>query len=118
MAPSISESSRVIRILEQIKNDCARRDIALIAAARLDPRMTGTHPSEAQRDAAWAACAARWFDNAHPLVHLSLELLGHAERPILRLEAALRASVDGRKPQRDRLLLECSALSIYWLFGL
>lgn len=80
--------------------------------------MIETLPPEAERDAAWAACAERWFDNDHPLIHLSLEMLGHAERPILRLEAALRASVDGPKPARDRLLLECSALSIYWLFGL
>jgi hypothetical protein len=80
--------------------------------------MTATSPLEAERDAQWIACAARWLDNDHPLVHLSLEMLGHAERPILRLEAALRAGVDGPKPQRDRLLLECSGLSICWLFGL
>ena len=81
-------------------------------------RMLTILPPDEERSALWTACAERWTDNAHPLVHLSLEMLGHAERPILRLEAALQASLGGSKPERDRLLLECSALSIYWLFGL
>lgn len=81
---------------------------------------TGLASADApDRAACWAACAERWFDNDHLLIQLNIEMLGRAERPILALETALaEASKSEASAERNRLLLECSALSIYWLFGL
>ncbi|WP_029937509.1 hypothetical protein [Sphingomonas sp. UNC305MFCol5.2] len=49
-----------------------------------DMAMPGSPSHDTEREAQWAACAARWTNNAHPLIHLS-QMLGHAEQPILRL---------------------------------
>jgi hypothetical protein len=72
-----------------------------------------------KRAEAWVACASRWTENDHPLVHLNKQMLGHAERPILAMEATLAQRPQTMTDiQRSVLLTECSALSIYWLFGL
>lgn len=71
------------------------------------------------RLAAWVACADYWFDNDNPLLQLNLQMLGHAEQPILLFEAQLAArSSDPLDIPRSILLTQCSALSVYWLFGL
>lgn len=72
-----------------------------------------------ERAEAWVACGKRWFDNADPQIVLNIQMLGYAEPPIMALEAKLAkpllapATID-----QGLRLMQCSALSIYWLFGL
>jgi len=51
---------------------------------------------------------------------LSVQSLGYAERILLEMEAQLAdtAGILSLKRQRDRVLMECSAHSALWIFGL
>jgi hypothetical protein len=68
----------------------------------------------------WVDCGERWFDNADPFILLNIQMLGHAEPPLLTLEAELARLACGQGPsiRQGMLLMQCSALSIYWIFGL
>lgn len=68
----------------------------------------------------WVDCGQRWFDNADPFILLNMQMLGHAEPPLLALEAELarQAHDPDFDIERGMLLMQCSALSIYWIFGL
>lgn len=80
----------------------------------------GTMIDHQVRAQLWVDCGQRWFDNADPFVLLNIEMLGHAEPPLLTLEAELARLARGRGPNlgHGMLLMQCSALSIYWMFGL
>jgi hypothetical protein len=49
-----------------------------------------------------------------------LNTLGYAERMLLEMEARLAATagISALKKERDRVLMECSAHSVLWVFGL
>ena len=72
-----------------------------------------------ERAEAWIACGQRWFDNADPQIVLNIQMLGYAEPPILALEAKLaKPLLEPATIDQGLRLMQCSALSIYWLFGL
>lgn len=77
---------------------------------------------DGERARSWIACGERWFENDDPFVLLNIQMLGHAEPPILALEAQLATLPAGEAEDigllRSAILTQCSALSIYWLFGL
>ncbi len=64
----------------------------------------------------WTKCSERLLCERDPYIPLSVENLGVAERMLLQMEAGLKS--ESRKLVRDGLLLECSAHSILWVFGL
>jgi hypothetical protein len=76
------------------------------------------HMGSYERAEMWIACGARWGSNAHPLLLLNIQMLGHAERPILELEEALKNRSPEATIETAMVLTECSALSVFWLFGL
>jgi hypothetical protein len=72
-----------------------------------------------ERAQLWVDCSQRWFDNSDPIVSLNVQMLGHAEPVLLSLEASLAQSgLRGPSIAQGLLLTQCSALSIYWMFGL
>lgn len=75
---------------------------------------------DANRAQLWVDCSQRWFDNSDSLVQLNVQMLGHAEPPILALEQRLAQSSPYSRAtiEQGALLMQCSALSVYWLFGL
>ncbi len=58
--------------------------------------------------------------NELPYVNLSIQGLGYAERMLLEMEMRLASTAHDQTPrkERDRLLSECSAHSVLWIFGL
>lgn len=64
----------------------------------------------------WIKCSERLVNNDDPYIPLSVENLGRAEKMLLNMEAKL--TTESQKPVRDTLLMECSAHSIMWIFGL
>lgn len=83
--------------------------------------MTSITPRKDQvRAQLWVDCGERWFDNSDPFILLNIQMLGHAESPLLTLEAELARLAKGQGPNlgHGMLLMQCSALSIYWMFGL
>lgn len=67
----------------------------------------------------WIASAEHWTGNKHPFVALNLQMLGHAEQPIMALERQLAETAEMQMSiEKSLILTQCSALSIYWLFGL
>lgn len=67
-----------------------------------------------ERGLRWYRAEERFFRNDLPLINLSIRKLMYAEPALLSMEREL----SGTTPQ-DRFLLEqCSALSMYWAFGL
>lgn len=68
----------------------------------------------------WINASLWLFSNERPTVASSIQHLGYAERILLELEAEIArlASDQLMKNRRDRLLMECSAHSELWIFGL
>jgi hypothetical protein len=76
-------------------------------------------PSEySKRKRLWIN-SSLWFIEC-PYASLSVQTLGYAERLLLDMEARLAVMVGDGSPKsdRDRLLSECSAHSVLWVFGL
>jgi hypothetical protein len=66
----------------------------------------------------WVDAGNRWFDNGDPFVMLNIQMLGHAEGPILELEANLKKPLVARMTDTHGLaLMQCSALSLCWFLG-
>lgn len=67
---------------------------------------------------AWVAASQNWFDNADPFVMLNIQMLGHAEAPILTLEASLKKPLTTAMDEHQALALtQCSALSACWFLA-
>ena len=76
-------------------------------------------PEFRQRSEAWIASATDVVSASDQFLYMAVENLMFAERPILQMEARL-AQEPGRPRAHSEplLLMECSSLSILWLFGL
>jgi hypothetical protein len=72
-----------------------------------------------ERCEAWLSSARNLVSGSDPFRYMSVENLMFAERPILEMEMKL-AREKGSPPVLNEpwLLMECSASSILWLFGL
>jgi hypothetical protein len=72
-----------------------------------------------ERCEAWMSSARNLVTGSDPFRYMAVENLMFAERPILDMEKKL-ARQEGAAPATNEpwLLMECSACSILWLFGL
>jgi hypothetical protein len=71
--------------------------------------------------ALWVASARKFGLPADAFIMLAIQNLGHAERPLLAMEANLAMPPTGSvgaKLEHSARLTECFALSSYWVFGL
>jgi hypothetical protein len=67
----------------------------------------------------WVDCGNRWAGNDAPFLLLDIQLLGHAEAPLLGFEGVLAELImSGENSENVALFTaQCSALSTYWIFG-
>jgi hypothetical protein len=85
-------------------------------------RTTGSIPSAYRKRKRLWINSSVWLNAAEcPYASLSVQTLGYAERMLLEMEARLAAMAGSparKKKERDRILMECSAHSALWIFGL
>lgn len=89
-------------------------DRAIGAATRPIP------PDYGSRKRLWVNSSV-WLNTAErPYASLSVQTLGYAERILLEMEErlAVTAGIPALKKRRDHTLMECSAHSVLWIFGL
>ncbi len=76
-------------------------------------------PRESHRRVeSWLASAHDMVSTDDPYLYMAVENLMFAERPLVQMEARL-AKQEDRPPAENEplLLMECSSLSILWVFG-
>jgi hypothetical protein len=84
-----------------------------------DPIRLPSVPTDyGSRKELWIRSSLWLTSNEGPLLALSVQDLGYCERVLLEMEGKLAASADMRLGERENLIMECSAHSKLWIFGL
>jgi hypothetical protein len=85
-----------------------------------DERLSHVPSDYAVRKELWARSGLWLSSKEGPSVTLSVENLSYAERLLLEWEkrSAAIANDPAYRTERERLLMECAAHSILWIFGL
>ena len=68
----------------------------------------------------WVDAGALWSEPGNPFLMLDVQMLGHAEAPLLDFEGVLGELLKNNDNNEDTMLFmtQCVALSILWVFGL
>ena len=68
----------------------------------------------------WVDCGRVWAGNERPFLLLDIQMLGHAEAPLLGFEGVLAEMLcdEAEIENTSIFMTQCFALSTYWMFGL